>query len=96
MTPPPTWGKLTGLVESRSCTNVIAPLPGATVQVNGDGYEQTLLTDALGEYAVWLSADVPGTYLIVAKDTYVPQTRTTDVRAQAITTESFTLRKARC
>jgi hypothetical protein len=92
VTPPRSWGKLLGTVKGRSCSNVVAPLPGATVQVNGHHYAQTLKPDAHGKYAIWINSRVGRLRMIVAKDGYVPQTRTTRVLAGKRTIVNYTLR----
>ena len=66
------------------------------MQVNGRGYEQTLVSGSDGSYAIWMSAEVRGLRMIVAKDSYVPQTRTTDVRPRETTTENYRLERVGC
>lgn len=91
--PPPSWGKLLGIVRGRSCSNVVAPLPGATVQVNGFRYGQTLRTTADGRYAIWIDSNVGQLQMIVAKDGYIPQVRDSRVLPAQVTRENFTLRR---
>ncbi|MEZ5194516.1 MAG: carboxypeptidase regulatory-like domain-containing protein [Nocardioides sp.] len=94
--PPKTWGKLMGTVRGVACTGKASRLPGATVQINGKRYAQTLITGSDGGYAIWMSAAIKNLRMIVAKDGYIPQTRTTDVKPRKTTTENYRLQHVGC
>jgi carboxypeptidase family protein len=70
VTPPKTWGKITGTVSGPS-----GPLAGATVQIVSGVSNLTLRTDRNGVYEVWLPArnDVRA---IASKNGFVSQART--------------------
>ena len=95
VTPPRTWGKITGTVRGIGCTGGPTALPGATVQVDSWAQSYTLRTDADGHYALWLDRRSSPLTLIVAKDGWQPQTRRTRVTPLATTVEDFTLKTAR-
>ncbi len=93
---PSTWGKLAGAVSGRSCAGAVAPLPGATVQVDSAGGSWTFNTEADGSYAYWFHTGFNPFTLIAAKDGYTPQSRKVRlVRGEEIRAD-FTLRKAGC
>jgi hypothetical protein len=90
--PPRSWGKLLGTVKGRRCSNVVVPLPGAMVQVNGHHYAQTLKTDAHGKYAIWINSKSRPVADDRCQGRLVPQTRTTRVLAGRRTIVNYTLR----
>ncbi|QSB13012.1 S8 family serine peptidase [Natronosporangium hydrolyticum] len=91
VTPPDTWGKLTGTVTARSCAGDEAPLASATVHLSTWVSEVTRYTDADGGYAYWLDHRHSPLDVIVAKDGYQPQFRQTEVAAGEVTVEDWTL-----
>jgi N-acetylneuraminic acid mutarotase len=91
VTPPPTWGKLTGTVHATSCQGVTAPLAEATVHLSTWVMELTLFSGPDGGYAHWLDFRHSPFFMIVAKDGYQPQFRQTSVTAGEVTTENWNL-----
>ena len=91
VTPPPTWGKITGTVHATSCDGTTTPLAEATVHLSTWVMELTLFTNPDGSYAHWLDFRHSPFFMIVAKDGYQPQFRQTSVAAGQITTENWTL-----
>lgn len=91
VTPPPTWGKLTGTVTGVSCDGQTSPLADATVHLSTWVMELTLFTGTDGGYAHWLDFRHSPFFVIVAKDGYQPQFRQTSITAGETTTENWTL-----
>ncbi|MFS8520703.1 MAG: kelch repeat-containing protein, partial [Micromonosporaceae bacterium] len=91
VTPPNTWGKLSGTVTGTSCQGGTQPLAGALVQVNGKQDSVTLFTDAEGRYAWWMPVQNNPVQLIVVAGGYIPQARTTMVAPRSEQVENFTL-----
>ncbi|WP_376776355.1 S8 family serine peptidase [Allocatelliglobosispora scoriae] len=91
VSPPATWGKITGTVLGQSCSGATSGVK-AIVRLNlistpGVGY--TLKADAQGKYAYWLPK---GTYqVIVAKDGWIPEAVNAKVEAGIVRTLDFTL-----
>ncbi|MEU6072822.1 S8 family serine peptidase [Micromonospora sp. NPDC047074] len=92
VTPPATWGKLTGTVSALGCDGAQAPVAGATVQLSTWTMELPLSTAADGTYAHWLDWRHNPITMIVAKDGLMPQYRQTQVTAGAVTTENWALK----
>jgi N-acetylneuraminic acid mutarotase len=88
VTPPKTWGKITGTVTGAS-----GPLPGATVQINTSAAHYTLRTDASGHYQLWLDARDTPMQVICANNGYQSQSTTVKIRKGETTTLDFTLKK---
>ncbi len=91
VTPPKTWGEITGTVSGTTCGGTAGPLAGATVQVNNTSGDQTLTTAADGRYNLWLDRDGDPLSLIVADDGWKTQTRKARIMAGHVTTVNFTL-----
>ncbi|ALO98729.1 galactose oxidase [Streptomyces hygroscopicus subsp. limoneus] len=91
VSPPKTWGKITGTVTGTGCSGGSAALSGATVQVTGKNANYTLKTDKNGQYVLWLDARNSPLTLVVAKDGWAPQTRTAKITKMSTTTADFTL-----
>ena len=53
VTPPATWGEITGTVTGLACDGTTSPLSGATVEVTGKTSSWTLTTTSSGQYALW-------------------------------------------
>jgi hypothetical protein len=92
VTPPPTWGKITGTVQGIGCDGASTPLADVTVQLSTWVTEITLFTGSDGSYAHWLDFRHSPFFMIVAKDGYQPQFRQTSVAAGQVTTENWSLR----
>jgi N-acetylneuraminic acid mutarotase len=90
VTPPRTWGKITGTVTGASCSGAV-PLAGAVVQIDTWATHYTLLTDANGNFALWLDRRNNPLTVIVAKDGWQPQTRTIKITAGQTTTANWNL-----
>jgi hypothetical protein len=56
VTPPPSWGRITGTVTGVTCDNETVPLEGAFVVIDGSEYDVTLVTGPKGGYARWMAA----------------------------------------
>nr|WP_269474618.1 carboxypeptidase regulatory-like domain-containing protein [Phytohabitans flavus] len=93
---PTTWGKLMGTVTGKGCDGVTAPIAGAVVQVDSWAMSWTFATDTQGKYAYWLDRRNNPLTLIVAKDTWKPQTRQTRINTSTPTVEDFTLSPIKC
>ncbi len=92
VTPPKTWGKVTGTVSGTSCTGATSSLAGATVQVDSAaGGSTTLSTGQDGQYSLWLDKTSNLLTLIVADDGWKTQTRKVRIKAGQTTTANFTL-----
>jgi hypothetical protein len=96
VTPPTTWGKITGTVVGVNCDGTTTPLAGATVQIDTWAAHYTLRTDANGTYALWLDNRNNPLTLIVAKDGWQPQTRQVRIKARQTTTADWKLLSATC
>jgi subtilisin family serine protease/N-acetylneuraminic acid mutarotase len=92
VTPPDTWGKITGTVMATDCGGNTAPLADATVHLSTWAMELTLFSDEDGGYAHWLDFRHSPFFMIVAKDGFQPQFRQTSVSAGEITVEDWNLR----
>jgi hypothetical protein len=91
VSPPKTWGQLTGTVTGRTCAGATQPLPGATVQVSGGHATSTLTTDSNGDYGSWVDTTRNPFTLIVSQPGWQAQAAQVNVKAQALTTSNFTL-----
>jgi N-acetylneuraminic acid mutarotase len=91
VTPPKTWGKITGQVTGRYCDGTTTPLAGATVSVTGTHASYVLHTDGTGSYALWLPVADNPLSLIAALDGWQPQARIVKIHDLKTTTASFTL-----
>ena len=97
VTPPKGWGKLAGTVTGTACNGNAAPLGGAQVQANGQGYTFSLKTDANGAYAFWAPAKSSPYTVIASKDGWIAQVVTkVKIKAGQTTTVNFNLRKLGC
>jgi subtilisin family serine protease/N-acetylneuraminic acid mutarotase len=92
VTPPPTWGKLTGTLTALGrCDTGGSPMRGATVEVDGTAKDVRLAAD--GSYAVWMAEGNGPVSVAVGKAGYVRQVRRdVGIAAGATTTENFALR----
>ena len=65
VTPPKTWGKITGTVTGRACAGTTGPLQGASVQIDGATADYTLKTDSNGQFEYWVDkSDNPLTVIV--------------------------------
>ncbi|WP_328535588.1 carboxypeptidase regulatory-like domain-containing protein [Streptomyces sp. NBC_00344] len=96
VTPPNSWGKITGTVYGADCDGKPAALTGATVQVDAWAANYTLRTDRDGHYALWLDRRNNPLSLLLAADDWQPQTRTVKVVAGATVHADFTLKSGIC
>jgi hypothetical protein len=88
VTPPKTWGKITGTVTGPS-----GPMPGATVQIVTPTAHYTLKTDASGHYQLWLDVRNNPLQVTCANNGYRSQTTTVKIRKGETTTLDFALQK---
>jgi N-acetylneuraminic acid mutarotase len=98
VTPPGTWGKVTGTVSDSTG----APVTGATVAVctmydTGTGMcgptTYTLKTDGHGAYQLWLNKGFNPLQIIAAEDGYTPLMKIARIQKGATTTVNFALVK---
>ena len=92
VTPPKTWGQITGTVSGLSADGTASPLAGATVEIDGTTADYSLVTDASGHYALWTDTKNDPLSLIVAKDGFRPTTATVKLSKGATVTSDFTLK----
>jgi hypothetical protein len=96
-TPPAGWAEVTGVVSGRACDGTVAPVDGATVQVDsrtGGGW--TLGTSRDGKYLRWLPASDGPLSLIVTAPGWLAKTATAKLKPGAVTKASLTLSRASC
>ena len=96
VTPPKSWGKITGTVLDSSG----APITGATVAIctmydtqtgTCGPVTYTLQTDANGDYQLWLNKGFSPLEVIAAEDGYTPVMKIAKLSAGKTTTLAFTL-----
>jgi Carboxypeptidase regulatory-like domain/Kelch motif len=95
VSPPKTWGKITGTVTGAGCTGTPGPLAGATVQVTSSAATYTLITDKDGRYVLWLDTRDNPLTVIAAKDGWAPQSTSIKIAKLKTTTVDFTLKPSR-
>jgi hypothetical protein len=96
VTPAPTWGQITGTVTGTSCSGRTAPLPGASVQVDGRHGTWPLGTGAKGRYALWLDAGNDPLTVIASLPGWQSQTATVTIHPGKDTTHDITLTATGC
>jgi N-acetylneuraminic acid mutarotase len=97
VTPPKTWGKITGTVSGKDCQGNVVPLLGAQVHLSGKGLTKELSTAANGTYSWWFDVAASPVSLIVSKDGWVSQTKTKiQIKKLKTTTVNFTLVRVKC
>jgi hypothetical protein len=94
-TPPATWGEITGTVTGVDCAGKATPLVQATVQVDTWAASRTVETDNVGRYAYWLDERSNPVSLLVAKNSWRPQSRRVTITAGQATTADWTLKLVR-
>jgi N-acetylneuraminic acid mutarotase len=94
VTPPKDWGKIMGTVTGAGCSGPVV-LAGATVQINSSAAHYTLTTDANGGYALWLDKKNNPLTVIVAKDSWQPQTKIARITAGRTLVVNWSLLPAR-
>jgi hypothetical protein len=98
VTPPKSWGKITGTVTGTSCKGDTSPLRGAQIQINAKGGASvSLKTAADGTYAYWVDSKVSQYTVIASKDGWVTQVvDKVAVKAGKTTTVNFNLVPPTC
>ncbi len=96
VTPPLSWGKITGTVTGVTCSGSSAAVPGATVAIDGKVSDYTLRTDARGQYAQWLDQANGTLSITVAATDWFPKTITARVRAGQTIVQNVTLNQTGC
>lgn len=91
VSPPKTWGEITGVVQYTDKGGKLVPIPGATVQIDTWTAHYTLHTDSAGHYALWLDYQNNPLTVIAAKDGYQPQVATVTIKKGVTVTQNFTL-----
>ncbi len=92
--PPKRWGKITGTISGTDSKGNVAPLAGATVQIDSWATSYTLKTDKDGHFALWLDVRNNPLTLIAAKDGYQPQVKTVKIVKGGTVTVNVTLKHA--
>jgi hypothetical protein len=94
VTPPKSWGKITGVLSGENCSQVTAPIKGAVFANGPNALQFTLPTDKSGNYAFWgpqgkwsLQASAAG---------WIPVTQSTQIKQGTTKTVNFTLRPTTC
>jgi hypothetical protein len=94
VTPPPRgWGQLAGTVTGKDCQGMTAPLGGAQIQANGQGYTFSLKTSLDGTYAFWAPTSANLFTVIAGKDGWIAKTIQVRLKAGKTITQNFTLQK---
>ena len=96
VTPPKTWGQITGTVSGTACGGTTSPLSAATVQIDNWAGDDTLTTDTSGQYSLWLDKRSNPLTLLVTKNGWRSQSRTVKITAGQTTTANFTLTSQAC
>jgi Kelch motif len=93
---PRRWSMLVGTVRGVNCDGSVAPLPGATVWLDGRIDDFTIPTGADGRYVRWLdSKNTPAT-AVVGLDGWTSQPQRVRLSAGRTTTLDVTLQRASC
>jgi subtilisin family serine protease/N-acetylneuraminic acid mutarotase len=93
VSPPKTWGKVSGTVTSIDCEGNESPLPGATVRINGRDDGVMRFTDVAGGYGYWLSTANNPVQVIVSAKGLVEQSRTVVIKPSQTVAEDFALQQ---
>jgi N-acetylneuraminic acid mutarotase len=97
VTPPATWGRITGVVSGVGCGGGgSAPVPGVTVAISGKISDYTLRTDADGRYTVWLDKANGKLSVTAAASGWFPATVSAKVQPAATTVANLTLTRTGC
>ena len=91
VTPPPTWGEVTGTVTGLACNGTRTPLAGATVEVNGRRSAWSLIAGAGGQYALWADQNQDPLSIIAQATGWQAQTAKASITAGKTTTANLTL-----
>ncbi|MGA8112727.1 MAG: carboxypeptidase regulatory-like domain-containing protein [Actinocatenispora sp.] len=92
VTPPKTWGKVAGTIKGNDGKGNVAPLAGATVEIDSWAANYTLKTDKDGNFALWMDTRNNPLTVIVAKDGYQPQVKTVKITKGETVTLNVTLK----
>lgn len=96
VTPPRSWGLLTGVVRGVGCDSAVAPLPGATVTVDSRSAGWTFTTDEQGSYAYWMDRRHSPLEVFGSKDGYRPEWTSAAIKAGQTTTVDLDLDELAC
>jgi N-acetylneuraminic acid mutarotase len=96
VTPPKTWGKITGTVSGLACAGTTGPLQGAAVQIDGAAADYTLTTDSNGSYEYWIDKSDNPLTVIVSQDSWQSQATGEKIKAGATVSANFTLSPDSC
>ncbi|HYZ52648.1 MAG TPA: hypothetical protein VE733_03955, partial [Streptosporangiaceae bacterium] len=96
VTPPKSWGKITGTVSGLACAGTTGPLKGVTVQIDGSAANYTLKTDASGKYQYWIDKSDNPLTVTAAQDGWQPQRTGGKIKAGATISANFTLSPDSC
>ncbi|MFI8005205.1 carboxypeptidase regulatory-like domain-containing protein [Streptomyces sp. NPDC086010] len=93
VSPPKSWGKITGTIRGVQRDGTAKPLAGATVQITTWAASYSLRTAADGTYSLWLDSRNNPLQVIAAKDGYQPAAGTVKITKGAVVTGDFTLKR---
>ncbi|HEY1914390.1 MAG TPA: carboxypeptidase regulatory-like domain-containing protein [Streptosporangiaceae bacterium] len=96
VTPPASWGEITGTVSGTSCGGTTSALADATVQIDGSDGGQTLTTASDGGYGLWLPRKDGPLTVIVTDAGWQSVSRTVRIHAGTTTTVDVTLTPRAC
>ncbi|WP_319660968.1 carboxypeptidase regulatory-like domain-containing protein [Streptomyces sp. MI02-7b] len=94
VSPPRTWGNISGTILGATATGGPAPLPGATVQIDSWAGSHTLTTRPDGTFGLWLDTRDNPLTVIVAKDGYRPTVATVRLQKAVTVTHNVTLKRS--
>nr|WP_168525874.1 carboxypeptidase-like regulatory domain-containing protein [Streptomyces sp. RPA4-2]QIY60838.1 carboxypeptidase regulatory-like domain-containing protein [Streptomyces sp. RPA4-2] len=86
------WGKLTGTVSGTTPAGEVAPLEGATIDIDGPTGALTATTAQDGTYSAWLPVKGGPVRVVVRADGYRPTTRSIRLVKGGVVTSDFRLR----
>jgi N-acetylneuraminic acid mutarotase len=96
VTPPKTWGKITGTVSGLACSHTTGPLTGATVQIDGSAADYTLTTNSNGQFEYWIDKSDNPLTVTASQDGWQSQAAGAKIKAGATVSANFTLSQASC
>ncbi|MCW2935728.1 MAG: peptidase and in kexin sedolisin, partial [Actinomycetia bacterium] len=96
VTPPKTWGKITGTVTGLACSGTTGLLKGAAVQINGTTADYTLKTDSNGQFEYWIDKSDNPLTVIASQDGWQAQSTGDKIKAGATISANFTLSQDSC
>jgi len=96
VTPPATWGKVTGTVTARDCDGNLTPLAGASVQITTWAAGYDLVTGPDGTFSLWLDKRNNPLDITAYATGFQAVSRSVKVAGGGTTTSDFTLKSTIC